>query len=122
MKAHDIRALMEIPPAWKSDDGEATFWIAEPFNGGMLWVGRFIGQSPWERHPDGDELLHTLAGETEVTVLTDEGPVTTTVPAGSVFVVQQGLWHRQVARAEVTQMGVTSGSTDHSTADDPRAE
>ena len=36
---------------------------------------RFRGQTPWERHPAGDELLHVIEGAVEVTVLTDDGPV-----------------------------------------------
>jgi hypothetical protein len=44
-----------------------------------LWIGRFgegsIGQrSPWERHLEGEELLHILEGAVEVTLLLDSGP------------------------------------------------
>src|SRR5215831_19489150 len=45
-------------------------------------VSRFSTQIPlWECHPAGDELLHVLEGALEVTTMTDEGPVQTTVPA-----------------------------------------
>ena len=121
MKAHDIRALMSGPPQWTTGNGEASFWIPEKFNQGMIWVGRFSGQSPWERHPDGDELLHVLEGQVEVTVLNEHGPVSTSVAAGCVFVVPRGLWHRQLAREAATQFGATPGRTEHSTAEDPLA-
>jgi quercetin dioxygenase-like cupin family protein len=55
-------------------------------------------------------------------VLTDGEPVRVTLRAGSVFVVPQGLWHRQVARAAVTLLTATPTPTDISTADDPRSE
>lgn len=118
MEAHDIGAVMAGLPQWVSEDDKASFWIPESFNQGMFWVGRFSGQSPWERHPDGDELLHVLEGEVEVTVWTDDGLVHTTVPAGSVFVVPRGLWHRQIAWEAVTQVGATPGTTEHSTVKD----
>ena len=58
---------------------------------------RFSGQAPWERHPDGDELLHVLEGAVDLTVLTDDGPTELRLDAGSVFVCPKGLWHRQRA-------------------------
>ncbi len=75
MKAYDIRKTMTRPPQYEDAEGEASFWMMESFNEGMTWVGRFSGPSPWERHPDGDELLHVLEGEVEVTVLTEGGAV-----------------------------------------------
>jgi uncharacterized cupin superfamily protein len=120
MRTYDIRATMELPPAFVTPDGRASFWIGAPFNNGMISVGRFSGQSPWERHPDGDELVHVLDGEVEITVLTDKGPVQTTVSAGSVFIVPKAHWHRQLARHAVTQFGATVGATEHSNAADPR--
>jgi quercetin dioxygenase-like cupin family protein len=88
----------------------------------MLGVLRFSGETPWERHPAGDELLHVLAGEVDVTVLTDTGPVDATVTAGSIFVVPRGLWHRQRPRPSVTLLFATPvEGGEHSWAEDPRA-
>jgi quercetin dioxygenase-like cupin family protein len=120
MKMYNIRDTMTQPPSFVTPDGKASFWIGDPFNGGMISVGRFSGQSPWERHPDGDELVHVLDGEVEITVLAEAGPLHTTVRAGSVFIVPKGLWHRQLARQSVTEFGATVGQTEHSDAEDPR--
>lgn len=49
------------------------------------------GTSPWERHPDTDELLYILEGRADVTILHDDGPVVTPVGAGRVIVVPRGL-------------------------------
>lgn len=123
MKAHDIQATMRGEPHFgdEGEDGRAEFWMAAEFSGGAVWMGNWEGTSPWELHPESDELLHTLEGTAEVTLLTDDGPVEVSVPAGSVFVVPQGVWHRQHAEARVVQMGVTPGVTRHSEAEDPRA-
>ena len=87
----------------------------------LLGVTCFSGQTPWERHPGGDELLYVLEGRVEVTVLADEGPHVEIVPSGSLFVVPCGLWHRQHAEGTVRLLFASSADTTaHSWADDPR--
>lgn len=88
-----------------------------------LGVMRYAGLTPWERHPDGDELLHVLEGAVDVTILADAGPTNVTVRAGSVFVCPRGLWHRQVPQPSVTMLfGTPSDSTEVSFAADPRLD
>jgi quercetin dioxygenase-like cupin family protein len=125
MERHDIvaaiRTLNELRLTPQTTDAEAmaaTRLIA-PFNQCLLGVVRFAGQTPWERHPDGDELLYVLEGGVDVTVLTDSGPVTATVPAGSLFVVPSGLWHRQNAQPTATILFATPAVTTETTWDDP---
>jgi quercetin dioxygenase-like cupin family protein len=86
-----------------------------------LGVMRYSGLTPWERHPDGDELLHVLDGAVDVTVLDDGEPTSVRVDAGSVFVCPRGLWHRQLPRPSVTMLfGTPSATTEVSFAADPR--
>jgi mannose-6-phosphate isomerase-like protein (cupin superfamily) len=73
-------------------------------------------------HPDDDELLQVLEGEMWVTLLTDDGPVETQVPAGSLFVVPRGCWHKQRIPVRTCELYVTPGKSLHSTDDDPRTE
>ncbi|HYR78859.1 MAG TPA: VOC family protein, partial [Candidatus Dormibacteraeota bacterium] len=87
-----------------------------------LGVMSYSGQTPWERHPGGDELLFALDGEVEVTVLTDDGPVHETICKGSAFVCPRGLWHRQLARESVSMLyGTATETSEISFAEDPRA-
>ena len=65
-----------------------------PLNECVIGVSRFSGLPHWECHPDGDELLHILDGEAEIVTVTDDGPVRSTVRAGSIFICPQALWHR----------------------------
>ena len=122
MSPINIAKLLDTPPDWGSEADGAEFWNCSPFNQGHMWLGRFSGESPWELHVDTDELLHVLEGEVEVTILTAEGPVSEALPAGSVFVVPKGHWHRQKSERVVLQIGVTPGKTEHSMAEDPRSE
>jgi mannose-6-phosphate isomerase-like protein (cupin superfamily) len=123
MQPHDIKTLMATEPHFtvEEDDGTARFWSPAAFNDGHTWVGSFTGASPWELHPDSDELVHVLEGESVITLLSADGPVETVVGAGSFVVVPKGVWHRQASAGGVTMFGVTPGRTDHSEADDPRA-
>ncbi len=86
-----------------------------------LGVMRFSGQTPWERHPDGDELLYALDGEVEVTALLDDARATTRVlRAGGALICPRGVWHRQRARAFVTALfGTPNKTTEISFDDDP---
>jgi quercetin dioxygenase-like cupin family protein len=112
--------LLTITASTTAEEAGAAFPQLASFNEGGIFVGRYSGQPPWERHPKADELLHVLDGEVEVTVLTDAGPVHATVRAGSIFVVPQGLWHRPVARAAATLLSATPKPTEVSFAEDPR--
>jgi hypothetical protein len=44
------------------------------------------------------------------------------VRAGSVFVVPRGLWHRHRVGTKLTELYLTPGPSETSTADDPRSE
>jgi mannose-6-phosphate isomerase-like protein (cupin superfamily) len=85
---------------------------------GVFWSGS--GTSPWERHPNDDELLQVIEGEVLITVLTDTDSVETVVGPGCAFVVPKGCWHRQHIPERVKQLYVTPGASEHSHAEDPR--
>jgi quercetin dioxygenase-like cupin family protein len=125
LAAHDIQAALKGIAAGEvatTEQDEAAFPRLASFDSGAVYVGRFAGQSPWERHPGSDELLHILEGEVEITLLTDEGPVREVVPAGSIIVVPKGVWHRQVARPSVALLSVTPDDSEVSFAEDPRVD
>jgi quercetin dioxygenase-like cupin family protein len=116
----ELRTL-SITPRMTEEEAATSMQFLAPFNQCMLGVVRFSGRTPWECHPDGDELLHVLDGEVQVELLTEAGPVCRTVGPGSAFVVPRGLWHRQTTGADVTLLFATPvDGTLNSWADDPR--
>jgi quercetin dioxygenase-like cupin family protein len=124
---HDVRAALHDLPTLvidehtTSEEADAGFRAFADLDGRTLGVMRFSGLTPWERHPGGDELLHVLEGEVELTVLTDDGPKQVNARAGSVFVCPRGLWHRQLPKPSVTILfGTPTATTEVSFADDPR--
>jgi quercetin dioxygenase-like cupin family protein len=126
--AHDVRATLDRAPeliissTTTAQEADAAFPTIAKFANYTLSGGRFAGLTPWERHPDGDEMLYALEGGVDVTVLTARGPVERTIPEGSVFICPQGLWHRQRSQGLATMLYATPTETsEHSFADDPRA-
>ena len=127
VKAIDIEAeLATLPvlhgrsPETPADKAAEAFATLAAFRDGSVFAGRFSGESPWERHPKGDELVHILSGETTLTILTDDGPQVLEMKAGMLTVVPRGCWHRFRAPDGVTVLTATPLPTDHSTAEDPR--
>src|SRR5437016_7466483 len=125
--AHDLRAALSglpelaIASSTTADEAAAAVRPIASLDQCTLGVMRYSGLTPWERHPDGDELLHPLEGEVDVTLLTDSGPTHVTVCAGSVFVCPRGLWHRQLPRPAVTMFfGTPTENEEVSWAEDPR--
>jgi quercetin dioxygenase-like cupin family protein len=125
MEIHPMRpeAILQRPPSWTV--GDVAFWMLGAQGENNFWLGRFgtgsVGQrSPWERHPEGEELIHVLEGAVEVTLLLDSGPASTRVEAGSMVVIPIGVWHSHTALAATVEFGATPGKIEHSTAADPR--
>lgn len=126
VKAVDIQASLQDLPVLKNRTPQTSEEVAAPafatlaaFGEGGIFAGTFEGESAWERHPKGDELVQVLKGETELTVITDEGPQVLQLSAGMFTVVPQGHWHRFRAPQGVTVMTATPLPTDHSAAEDP---
>jgi mannose-6-phosphate isomerase-like protein (cupin superfamily) len=100
----------------KPDDPIAPF----DFNGCDCGVASFIGQPPWERHNGGDELLHVLAGESELTVLSGGAAETRVIRKGDLVVVPKGCWHRNHAAGGVTLLFMSPHEGGEHSWDDPR--
>ncbi len=126
-EAVDIKAaLAPLPvlhgrtPETSDEEAAKSFATLARFGDGAVFAGSFDGDSEWERHARGDELVQVLDGETELTLLRDDGRQILTLKAGMLTVVPQGCWHRFHAPHGVTLLTVTPQPTDHSTAEDPR--
>lgn len=115
MKSYNLdKVLLTKSDHEVSGSRKGHFWDMEPFDGGATWIGRWSGESPWEKHSKGDEFIHVLKGEVEVVLITATGKKSVFVPEGNIFVVPKNLWHKQVAQFEVVVLGATPGITDHS--------
>jgi mannose-6-phosphate isomerase-like protein (cupin superfamily) len=128
VEAVDIRAALEPLHVWRGrkprggdeESGGDYFATLAAYRDGAIFAGSFDGDSEWERHQNGDEVVQVLAGETELTVITADGPQLLRLGQGMLTVVPRGCWHRFHAPKGVTVLTVTPQPTEHSTAEDPR--
>lgn len=107
-------------PDMSEDELDGTFATLIETKDGGVYAGSFQGESAWERHCNGDELVQVIEGATRLTIMTDRGPQVLDMSAGMVTLVPQGCWHRFESASGVTVMTMTPAPTDHSTAKDPR--
>lgn len=126
LEAVDIGAVLEPlvflegrTPDMGPEETDSAFATLAPYRDGGVFAGSFSGESAWERHRNGDELVHILGGSTGLTIMTEEGPEEFELSKGMLIVVPQGRWHRFKSENGVTVLTVTPQPTDHDTAEFP---
>jgi mannose-6-phosphate isomerase-like protein (cupin superfamily) len=97
-----------------------TFWKElmsgerPDLNDGWLMAAYHVtGDSMWEVHPSGDEILYLLSGAVDVILQADDSEQVVELQAGAVCVVPRGTWHRQVVREAGDLLGITFGKGSH---------
>jgi mannose-6-phosphate isomerase-like protein (cupin superfamily) len=93
-----------------------------PYRDGAIFTAKFSGEGAWERHRNGDELVHIIDGAATLHLMSEQGPETVELRAGMIAVVPQGSWHRFDSPKGVTLMTATPQPSDHPPVhvDDPR--
>jgi mannose-6-phosphate isomerase-like protein (cupin superfamily) len=127
-KAVNIKAVLAAHPMLRDRtrhtsgaEAEAAFATLAPFRGGGVFAGSFSGESPWERHMNGDELVHILDGATMLTIIVDDEHRVFEMTGGMLIVVPQGCWHRFQSPEGVTVLTMTPQPTEHTAKEDPRS-
>lgn len=106
----------------ESTDAELAGAFAElaSYRDGGIFIGHYSGDSEWERHSNGDEIVFVVEGETELTLAVGASEVTARLKEGELLVVPQGCWHRFHTPRGVKILTVTPQPTEHRT-DPPSA-
>lgn len=82
-----------------------------------IFAVKSAGKGAWERHADGDELVHVLDGAATLQIVTETGSQSFSVSAGMLAIVPKGAWHRFHYPDGVTLLTVTPGQSDYVRAD-----
>ncbi|WP_424947739.1 cupin domain-containing protein [Candidatus Spongiihabitans sp.] len=98
----------------ESNDIDDAFCVLSDYRDGGIFLAYYAGNSEWERHTEGDELVMVLEGETSLFVLGKNGERKSILKQGEIFVVPQGMWHRFESPTAVKIMTITPQPTDHS--------
>jgi mannose-6-phosphate isomerase-like protein (cupin superfamily) len=93
-----------------------------PYRDGAIFAAKFSGKGAWERHPQGDEIVHIVEGKTTLHLITAEGRQSLALKAGMLVVVPQNAWHQFEAPDGVSLMTATPQPTEKLEVDvgDPR--
>lgn len=117
----EVETLKQLNIAEETSESEAekSMRFLGKFNQCIHGMVSFIGETPWEFHPD-DEYLQIVDGNVEVTLLAKENKTTVSLSAGDIFIVSKEVWHRQFSEHGVKLMFITSSEgNQHSTEDNP---
>ncbi len=95
-----------------TDLADAFCQLAE-YRDGAVFLARWAGESEWERHPRGDEIVMVVDGEATLFLLLEGEEVPHVLGAGQLIVVPQNTWHRFESPQGVKVMTVTPQPTDH---------
>jgi len=127
IRAVDVKAELArraVPnrrsPQTSEAEARAAFVVLAPFRDGSIFAGSFSGETRWERHRNGDELVYVLDGAATLTIMTADGPESFTLTAGMVIVGPRGHWHRFRAPDGITVLSATPQPTEHTAVADPR--
>ena len=116
METTDILALLKSNP-------EGSFLEFGSFNGRSFGTCSVAGVSPgWEMHPDTDEFFYIIEGTVEITLLEQDEPSHYIAPAGTSFIVPQGIWHKPGAPDGAKFVYFTPGKSLYSEKEDPRVD
>ena len=117
-----LRTLRGRTPETPAAEREGAFAKLAPIRDGNVFLAKFAGESSWERHPQGDELVQIVDGSTILHVMTADGPQAHQLSAGMVAIVPRNTWHRFEAPDGVSLMTATPQPTQHLSVavDDPR--
>lgn len=112
--AQTLDALTFLPDrSPERDGGEDWFREMTPYRDGAIFVAHYAGNSEWERHKTGDEIVLVVDGTTTLVILDGDVETPHVLTRGEFLIVPQGLWHRFETPDGVKVMSVTPQPTDH---------
>jgi mannose-6-phosphate isomerase-like protein (cupin superfamily) len=93
---------------------EEAFAEVASIRDGAIYVGHYSGNSEWERHTAGDELVLALSGTTTVILLAKGHEERVELAENELVVVPAGTWHRFEDSFQLKVLTVTPQPTNHS--------
>ena len=106
--------LANRAPETSDEEAEGAFTMLSEYRDGGIFIGHYAGNSEWERHSNGDEIVFVVEGETTLILLAKDIEIPNTLRQGELLVVPKNTWHRFKTSKAVKIMSVTPQPTDHS--------
>jgi mannose-6-phosphate isomerase-like protein (cupin superfamily) len=109
-----LQFLANRTPETTDEEATDAFATLSEYRDGGSFIGHYVGHSEWERHPNGDEMVMVVEGETTSILLVDNSEVSNKPGEGELLVVPQITWHRFESPKGVKVMTDTPQPTEHS--------
>ena len=109
-----VKFLENRTPETSDVDAKEAFAKLSEYRDGGVFIAHYAGNSEWERHPKGDELVLVIEGETTLILLSDNVEASHKLGKHELLVVPKNIWHRFETPLGVKVMTVTPQPTDHS--------
>jgi quercetin dioxygenase-like cupin family protein len=106
--------LANRTPETSDEEAEGAFAALSEYRDGGVFIGHYAGNSEWERHSNGDEIVFVVEGETTLILLVEGKEIPNTLGQGELLVVPKNTWHRFETSKAVKIMSVTPQPTEHS--------
>ena len=108
-----LNFLANRTPISTSAEKSKSFCRLSDYRDGGIFLAYYAGNSDWERHSNGDEIVMVFEGETTLFLFSDNKETPNHLSAGELFVVPINTWHRFESPDGVKVMTVTPQPTDH---------
>ena len=92
---------------------EKAFDEISEYRDGAIYVGHYSGDSEWERHTSGDEVVMVLEGSTTLVFFIDGKEERVQLNGRELIVVPRNTWHKFEQSRDLKVMTVTPQPTDH---------
>ena len=109
-----LRFLANRTPETSDEEAEGAFAMLSGYRDGAVFIGHYAGNSKWERHSNGDEIVFVVEGETTLILLVGGKEIPNTLGQDELLVVPKNTWHRFETSKAVKIMAVTPQPTDYS--------
>jgi quercetin dioxygenase-like cupin family protein len=107
------RFLANRTPETSEEEAAGAFAMLSEYRDGAIFIGHYAGNSQWERHVNGDEIVFVIEGGTTLILLVDSQEIPKKLGQGELLVMPENTWHRFETPKAVKIMSVTPQPTDH---------
>lgn len=109
-----VKFLSDRTSSTTDEQSKDAFAMLSEYRDGGIFITHYAGFSEWERHPQGDEFVQIVEGETCLVLLSNDGEQRNILSQGQLLVVPKGAWHRFESPKGVKVLTITPQPTDHS--------
>ncbi len=108
-----LKCLSNRSPESTDEEMRNSVSKLSDYRDGAIFITYYDGDTEWERHPVGDEIVLVIEGQTTLILLEDGCETANELHEGEFFVVPQNIWHRFETPSKMKVWSVTPQPTDH---------